>query len=102
MVMLFLPNIYIARFIQASPLIDSVLSAWLGFCFGWFSHLVLDTLNPKGVPWLYPFSSRYFRFAKIGAGTKDESVFRTFCIVFFVIAYLAIIIFRSNIASTLF
>jgi inner membrane protein len=101
-IVLFLPNIYIVRFIQASPFTNSMMSAWLGFCFGWFSHLAADTFNRKGVPWLYPFSRHYFRFAKIVAGTKGETVFRTLCVVLFTAAYLAIIIFRSNIASTFF
>jgi inner membrane protein len=99
MIVLFLPNIYIVRFTQASPFINSMISAWLGFCFGWFSHLVVDTFNRKGVPWLYPFSRHYFRLAKIAAGTKGETVFRTFCVVLFTAAYMVIIIFRSNIVS---
>jgi inner membrane protein len=99
MVALFLPNIYIVRFTQASSLTNSLLSVWLGFCLGWFSHLVADTFNRKGVPWFYPFSRRYFRFARITTGGKGESDFRTFCIAFFISVYVTIIIFRLNIAS---
>jgi inner membrane protein len=102
MIALFLPNIYIARFTQASPLTNSLLSVWLGFCLGWFSHLIADTFNRKGVPWLYPFFPGYFRFARIATGAKGESDFRTFCIAFFISVYVTIIIFRSNIASIFF
>jgi inner membrane protein len=99
MITLFLPNIYIARFTNATPFTNSMLSIWLGFCLGWFSHLIADTFNRKGVPWLYPFYTRYFRFARIAVGDKGETTFRTICIAFFVAVYLVIIIFRLNTAS---
>jgi len=31
---------------------------WLSLAAGYLSHLVLDTLNPSGVPWLWPLKQR--------------------------------------------
>lgn len=33
-------------------------SLWLPLVAGYLSHLVLDTLNPSGVPWLWPLKQR--------------------------------------------
>lgn len=32
---------------------------WVGFGLGFLSHLVLDTLNPSGIPWLWPCKKRF-------------------------------------------
>lgn len=33
-------------------------SLWLPLAAGYLSHLVLDTINPSGVPWLWPLKQR--------------------------------------------
>jgi len=33
--------------------------AWFYFTIGYFSHLFTDTMNPKGIPWLYPKKTMY-------------------------------------------
>jgi len=37
----------------------------LGMFFGYLSHLLLDSLNPTGVPFFYPFIKIKYRFSKI-------------------------------------
>ena len=37
----------------------------LGMFFGYLSHLLLDSLNPTGVPFFYPFIKKKYRFSKI-------------------------------------
>lgn len=50
---------------------------WGQFLFiGIFSHLLLDALNPTGVPLLFPFEKKRRHFAKIKTGSKTESVVR--------------------------
>lgn len=44
---------------------------WLGFGVGTFSHLLLDTLNPAGIPWLYPYKKK-FHIVGIRTGSAGE------------------------------
>lgn len=46
----------------------------LGFCVGFISHLVLDLLNPAGIPLLFPYKKRY-SILKIPSGAKIQSLF---------------------------
>ncbi|WP_084127781.1 metal-dependent hydrolase [Desulforamulus putei] len=39
---------------------------------GYFSHLVLDGLNPAGVPWLYPWKKLHFGIPIIQTGSFIE------------------------------
>jgi inner membrane protein len=94
MLILVLPNIYIVRFTPVNLFTSVLLSVWLGFCIGWLSHLVADTFNRKGVPWLYPFSKKYYHISKFVTGTEEEKTFRIFCIVLFVTVYVVLIISR--------
>lgn len=43
------------------------------FLLGSFSHLLLDLLNPKGIPLLYPYLKKY-HLARIQCGGKGDSV----------------------------
>lgn len=43
---------------------------------GIFSHILLDCLNPGGIPLLFPLSSKHIHFAKIKTGGKGEGVVR--------------------------
>ncbi|MDR0568633.1 MAG: metal-dependent hydrolase [Spirochaetaceae bacterium] len=95
MLILLLPNVYMLRFTRASLFTGVLLSVWLGFCIGWLSHLAADTFNKKGVPWLYPFSKKYFHLAGFVTGTEGETIFRKFCIVLFVVVYAVLIISRA-------
>ena len=92
---LLLPNIYIIRFTKPILFTSVLLSIWLGFCIGWLSHLVADTFNKKGVPWLYPFNKKHYHISKIVTGTEGENIFRVFCIILFVTVYIVLIASRS-------
>jgi inner membrane protein len=91
MLILALPNLYIVRFMPAGLFTSVLLSLWGGFCIGWLSHLVADTFNKKGVPWLYPFSKKYYRISNCITGTEGEKTFRIFCIILFVTVYIVLI-----------
>ena len=43
----------------------------IGIAIGMISHLVLDTLNPKGIKWFYPICNK--RFSIIGILTENSS-----------------------------
>ena len=92
---LLLPSIYIVRFSDPSLFTNTLLSAWTGFCVGWLSHLVADSFNYKGVPWLYPLNGKHFRIGGIKTGSEGEKTFRIFCIVLFVTVYVVLIISRN-------
>ena len=47
-------------------------------CAGMLSHLLLDTLNEKGIMWLWPFYRQPMHIACIRTGSKAEEVFRVF------------------------
>ena len=52
--------------------IPYVRPATLGFVVGYLSHLLLDSLNPAGIMWLYPFRKKHYAAAKIRTGTAQE------------------------------
>lgn len=39
-------------------------NAAFNFAFGYFTHLLLDTLTPQGIMWYYPVSKHYVRIPK--------------------------------------
>lgn len=41
---------------------------------GEMSHLLLDSLNPFGIMFLWPFKKKRFRFLKITTGSKTEDI----------------------------
>jgi len=51
----------------------------LGMFFGYLSHLLLDSLNPTGVPFFYPFNRLKKSFARIRTGGWiDNLIFLVF------------------------
>jgi membrane-bound metal-dependent hydrolase YbcI (DUF457 family) len=94
LLILLLPNIYMVRYTPINLLTNIIFSIWVGFCLGWVSHLLADSFNRKGVPWLYPLSSKHYHITKIVTGSKKEYMFRRISIYTFVALYIAIMIFR--------
>lgn len=39
--------------------VEIVKNIVLGFCVGYFSHLFLDTITPKGIMWFWPITDKY-------------------------------------------
>lgn len=65
---------------------------WLGLYIGVISHLVFDTLNKKGIPWLYPISKKKYHIAKIVTGGDFEIFFKYFMVALtFVVGYVMFI-----------
>lgn len=60
----------------------SVSWGWLilALAAGEFSHLVLDSLNPSGIMWLYPLTKKRLHLMKIRTGSTGDAVCRTICV----------------------
>jgi membrane-bound metal-dependent hydrolase YbcI (DUF457 family) len=71
---------------------DIAVSAQIGFVMGWFSHMIADTFNSPGIPWLGPIAKKRFRIMRITSGTGQEAAFRLISIAVFFVCY-SIIIF---------
>ncbi len=54
------------------------------FFMGIASHLVLDSLNPSGIPLFIPFEAKHHHIAKIKTGSKTEIVVRTLLYVLYI------------------
>ena len=85
-----LPAVYMVRTHLSFPGADIVLSAQIGFLLGWCSHLVIDTFNRPGVPWLWPLTKRHFSVMGVKSGTGQETVFRNVAVIAFAAVYIAI------------
>lgn len=46
----------------------------IGFCVGWFSHLLLDLLTVKGIPVFYPFIKKKYNLLKFRTDRDEEFV----------------------------
>lgn len=46
----------------------------MGTAAGMLSHIIMDSLNPSGIMWAYPFSKKKFSIAKIRTGSKTEYI----------------------------
>lgn len=46
----------------------------IGLAVGFASHLVLDSLNPTGIMWLWPITDQKYRMAKIRTGSAGDSM----------------------------
>lgn len=57
---------------------------------GYSSHLILDMLNPRGVPLLYPFIKSRYKVATIHTGSKVEEI-----IYFLLVVSLLVIILKG-------
>jgi len=71
---------------------DIVVSAQIGFVLGWFSHMVIDSFNYPGTPWLWPVVRKHFRVMRIGSGTEGEVKFMAVSMVLFIMSYALIIL----------
>ncbi len=68
---------FLLKYVMDGKVPYSTLIA-MGICAGMLSHLLLDTLNEKGVMWLWPFWRKPFYIAKIRTGSKVEDTIRVF------------------------
>jgi len=72
-----------AQFVGA----NIAVSVYMGFVLGWFSHMVIDTFNSKGVPWFWPLTKKRLKVMRITTGSKKEDMFLMYSFVFFVMCY---------------
>ena len=70
---------------------DIAVSAQMGFVLGWLSHMVIDSFNRGGVPWLWPILKKRFRIMTIRTGSGMEGKFLMLCTAVFIVYYAAII-----------
>jgi membrane-bound metal-dependent hydrolase YbcI (DUF457 family) len=82
-----LPILYVLYLAKPGIGPSLFLSVWVGFWLGWVSHLVADSFNKKGVPWLYPLSDEHYHIATIVTGSRFEVLFRYVNIAVFSIVY---------------
>lgn len=68
---------------------------YYGLIIGYLSHLILDMLNPEGIPLFFPIKFK-ISFAKIRTGGKMESLFRWG--LFVIIAISLLKYFRNDVA----
>jgi membrane-bound metal-dependent hydrolase YbcI (DUF457 family) len=94
LLILLLPTLYIVRYTPINLLTNILFSIWIGFCLGWVSHLLADSFNRKGVPWLYPLNGKHYHITKIVTGSKQEYAFRRLSTYVFIGLYMAIMIFE--------
>lgn len=60
----------------------------MGIFTGILSHLLMDMLNPTGVPLFYPFNKKKYRVAKVRTGGNTEpAALLAFCMVMFILAF---------------
>jgi len=71
---------------------DIAVSVQIGFVLGWFSHMVIDTFNSAGIPWLWPLLNKRFKIMKIKTGTEREVTFLAVSTVVFLAAYVMIVL----------
>lgn len=57
----------------------------VGLYIGIMSHILLDTLNGKGIPWLFPIFSKKFHVARIRAGSFMDSAIGVACVLLAVV-----------------
>lgn len=57
---------------------------WLGFLAGALSHLLLDTLNPTGIPWLWPWKKKLHLL-----GIKTNSTGEVFVMIVLIVLFIA-------------
>lgn len=58
---------------------DISLSLIVGLGAGMLSHLLLDMMNKRGIPLLYPFTSKTFHIAKFKTGGIGDTLTNTVC-----------------------
>lgn len=71
----------------------------LGFAVGMISHLLLDSLNPTGIMWLWPILVEPVHFAAIRTSSKLERLFRAVLVIVSVV--ITWHLFRADLAQIL-
>jgi len=69
------PLLYLILSISLQHALPQFGVCWTAFFLGVMSHLLLDMLNPKGIPLLYPYPKKY-RLARMKCGGKEEKIIR--------------------------
>lgn len=49
---------------------------------GYLFHLLVDTLNPMGVSWLYPITNKKFSLNIVKTGSPEEGIIFIMCLMF--------------------
>lgn len=60
---------------------------YIPILFGLFAHLILDTLNPKGIMWLYPFSHKHYSLKVCKTGSPEEIMIFGICLLYLFTKY---------------
>jgi inner membrane protein len=89
------PFIWMMKSGNVSFMIDVICSVYFGFLVGWLSHLLADSFNRKGVPWIFPISGKKFHVMSVLTGSYEETIFRYVAIVVFAIFYVLMILLWS-------
>lgn len=50
--------------------LKSILGLWIGYIF----HLILDTFNPAGIMWFYPWKKKHYHLSNFPVGGPEEAV----------------------------
>lgn len=66
--------------IAALPQLKAYSYIILAFLAGAFSHLLLDSLNPMGIPFFWPVTTKKYSIAKIGSGGVVDSIVGGICL----------------------
>ncbi|MDO5444943.1 MAG: metal-dependent hydrolase [Eubacteriales bacterium] len=64
----------------------TVYALTAGFAVGFASHLILDSFNPGGIMWLWPFRKKRYHLARIKNRTAKETILFIFLIALDLIA----------------
>lgn len=73
-------SIFMTMILLSSTLLFTGISNFIysnliiGFCVGWFSHLLLDLLTVKGIPVFYPFIKKKYNLLKFKTSKDEEFV----------------------------
>lgn len=70
------PLLYLLAYVVGVAATPRWALLWSAGFVGVLSHLILDSFNPAGIPWLYPFSKRKFHFGNIRTGSIFDGVLR--------------------------
>lgn len=87
LLVIMLPLIYMLFTKPSFAGADIAVSAQIGFAMGWFSHMVIDTFNYPGTPWLWPVVNNHFNIMRIDSGTSGEHTFLLVCAAGFAVCY---------------
>lgn len=80
---LFLASLLALLLVQLLPYPTTIYTV-VGFLFGYASHIILDCLNPAGVPLFYPIKKDKISIGKIRTGGVVEFVIFLLLIIVFV------------------